>query len=102
MVEKRVAMYSKLKSRDEIFLMWKTINEWEEFIYSAAIKHQRIDRIETLDYIINDEDNEKEEFYGMDRDLLILILQNLERNSKCTVCINIIIFNNSLVTCRRQ
>ena len=61
--------------------------EWEEFIYSAASKHHRIETIETLDYLISDEDNEMEEFYGMEKEMLILILQNLEKSNRCMVLI---------------
>lgn len=72
-------------NRDEIFILWKSLIEWEEFIYAAAAKHHRIETIETLDYLISDEDNELEEFYGMDRDLLVNILQNLEKSRRCMV-----------------
>lgn len=78
-------MYTNTKKKDEIFILKKSITEWEDFIYNAAMKHHRIETIETLEYIINDEDNMSEEFYGMDKDLLIIILQNLERNKKCMV-----------------
>ncbi len=63
--------------------MWKSLLEWEEFIYSAAAKHHRIETIETLEYIVNDEDNMTEEFYGMDKDLLVIILQKLEKSNRC-------------------
>jgi hypothetical protein len=63
--------------------LWKSLLEWEEFIYSAAAKHHRIETIETLEYIVNDEDNMTEEFYGMDKDLLVIILQKLEKSNRC-------------------
>jgi hypothetical protein len=65
--------------------LWKSLNEWEEFIYAAAAKHHRIETIETLDYLISDEDNETEEFYGMEKEMLILILQSLEKSKRCIV-----------------
>lgn len=68
--------------------MWKSLLEWEEFIYAAAAKHHRIETIETLDYLIADEDNESEEFYGMEKDMLILILQSLEKSKRCIVKFN--------------
>jgi hypothetical protein len=75
-------------NKEEIFVLWKSIQEWEEFIYNAANKHHRIETIETLEYIINDEDNITEEFYNMDKDLLVMILQGLEKKNKCMVNIN--------------
>jgi len=63
--------------------LWKSLLEWEEFIYSAAAKHHRIETIETLEYIVNDDDNMTEEFYGMDKDLLVIILQKLEKSNRC-------------------
>lgn len=78
-------MYVNQKNRDEIYILWKSLVEWEEFIYSAAAKHHRIETIETLDYLISDEDNETEEFYGMDKEMIILILQSLERSKRCMV-----------------
>jgi hypothetical protein len=63
--------------------LWKSLLEWEEFIYSAAAKHHIKETIETLEYIVNDEDNTTEEFYGMDKDLLVIILQKLEKSNKC-------------------
>ena len=59
--------------------------EWEEFIYQAAVGRQSIDKLETLDYITNDDDNSNEEYYKMDRELFIMILQHLEKNGKCSV-----------------
>lgn len=89
-VEKRYAIYTS-KNKDEIFVLWKSLTEWEDFIYTSAVKHHRIESIETLEYIINDEDNMNEEFYGMDKDLLVIILQALERIGKCMVRVYIII-----------
>jgi hypothetical protein len=63
--------------------LWKSLLEWEEFIYIAAAKHHRIETIETLEYIVNDEDNMTEEFFGMDKDLLVIILQKLEKSKRC-------------------
>ena len=83
MVEKNYAMYINKNNKDELYILWKSLNEWEEFLYGAATKHHRIDSIETLDYIVSDDDNETEEFYGMDKELLILILQKLEKVNKC-------------------
>lgn len=89
MVEKQYAMYVNIRaSRDEIFVLWKSLAEWEEFIYSAATKHHKIETIETLEYIVNDDDNASEEFFGMDKDLLILILQKLERDKKCMLLVD--------------
>jgi hypothetical protein len=83
LVQKGLAIYVNSTNRDEIFILWKSLLEWEEFIYSAAAKHHRIETIETLEYIVNDEDNMTEEFYGMDKDLLVIILQKLEKSNRC-------------------
>ncbi len=89
MVSKQFAMFINIKiNSDEIFILWKSLSEWEEFIYSAATKHHRIDTIETLEYIVNDDDNMTEEFYGMDKELLIIILQRLERIKKCMLLVD--------------
>ena len=86
MIDKKSAMYvNEKKSKDEIFILWKTVAEWEEFIYQAAVGRQSIDKLETLDYITNDDDNSHEEYYKMDRELFIMILKHLEKNGKCTV-----------------
>lgn len=86
LVKKNRAMFVNAKNNtDEIFILRRSLTEWEEFIYAAATKHQRIETIETLEYITNDDDNESEEFYGMDVELLILILQRLEKSKKCVL-----------------
>ena len=77
LVQKGFAIFVNQGNRDEIFILWKSLLEWEEFIYNAAAKHHRIETIETLEYIVNDEDNMSEEFYGMDKDLLVVILNIL-------------------------
>ena len=46
-------------------------------------KKKSIGKLETLDYLCYDEDNKYEEYYNMDRDLLILILKGLESKGKC-------------------
>lgn len=85
MIEKKSAMYVKQNSKDEIFVLWKTLAEWEEFIHQSAVNRHSIEKLETLDYITQDEDNKNEEYYQMDRELLIMILQQLETAGKCTV-----------------
>ena len=49
----------------------------------AAITRKSIEKIETLDFITEDEENALEEYYHMDRDLLIMILQDLAEKGKC-------------------
>jgi ESCRT-II complex subunit VPS25 len=86
LVQKNKAMFINAKNNtDEIFILRRSLTEWEEFIYAAATKRQRIETIETLEYITNDEDNESEEFFGMEVELLVLILQRLEKNKKCVL-----------------
>lgn len=88
MVEKQSAMFINRNSNDEICILWKSLTEWEEFIYASATKHHRIETIETLEYIINDDDNSSEEFFGMDKDLLVIILQKLELAKKCILLVD--------------
>ena len=85
MIEKKNAMYVKPNSKDEIFVLWKTVAEWEEFIHQSAVNRHSIEKLETLEYITHDEDNKNEEYYQMDSELLIMILQHLEAAGKCTV-----------------
>ena len=47
--------------------------------------YDSIEKLETLEYITHDEDNKNEEYYQMDSELLIMILQHLEAAGKCTV-----------------
>ena len=76
-------MYVNPKILDDIFILWKSYDEWEKALTEAAMTRQSIEKIETLDYITQDEDNSHEEYYMMDRDLLIMILQDLENKGKC-------------------
>lgn len=74
-------------TRDEIFVLWKSLSEWVDYFYESVTKHHRLDTLETLEYIIGDDDNMNEEYYGMDKDLLILILKKLEGFKKCMVIV---------------
>ena len=47
------------------------------------MNRQSLDKLETLDYIIEDDDNKNEEYFNMDKNLLISILQRLESKGKC-------------------
>ena len=47
------------------------------------MNRQSLDKLETLDYIIEDDDNKNEEYYNMDKNLLITILKSLESKGKC-------------------
>ena len=85
MVNSNKAAYVSNKSKDEIFVLWKTLKEWEDFIYESAVKRKSINKLETLDYICYDEDNKYEDYYQMDRDLLILLLKELEKEKKCSL-----------------
>ena len=68
---------------DDIFILWKSYDEWEKILLDAAINRQSIEKLETLDFITQDEENSREEYYNMDRDLLIMILKDLEKKGKC-------------------
>ncbi len=72
-------------SRDEIYVLWKSLNEWTDYFYESVTKHHRLDNLETLEYIMGDDDNINEEYYGIDKDLLIMILKRLEQAKKCMV-----------------
>ena len=82
MVNEQKATYISNKSKDEIYVLWKTLKEWEDFIYESAVKRKSINKLETLDYICYDEDNKYEDYYNIDRDLLILLLKGLEKQQK--------------------
>jgi len=77
-------MYSG-RTRDEIYVLWKSLNEWVDYFYESVTKHHRLDSLETLEYIMGDDDNINEEYYGIDRDLLTIILKKLEGLKKCMV-----------------
>ena len=83
LVSEKKAMYVNPKLHDDIFILWKSYEEWEKILCDAAITRQSIEKIETLDFITQDEENAAEEYYNMDRDLLILILKGLESKGKC-------------------
>ena len=85
MVNEQKATYINNKSKDEIYVLWKTLKEWEDFIYESAVKRKSINKLETLDYICYDEDNKYEDYYNIDRDLLILLLKGLEKQQKCSL-----------------
>jgi len=50
MVNSNKAAYVNNKSNDEIFVLWKTIKEWEDFIYESAPKRKSINKINNFDY----------------------------------------------------
>ena len=83
LVAEKKAMYVNPKLLDDVFILWKSFAEWEEFLYNAAVTRQSIEKLETLDYITTDDENKHEEYYNMDRDLLIMILKDLESKGKC-------------------
>lgn len=83
LVKANKAKFVNENNKDEIYVLWKTLNEWQQFIYTSAVNKGSIDQLETLDYISTDDDNKHEEFYNIDRDLLITILKDLEKQGKC-------------------
>ena len=83
LVTEKKAMYVNPKLLDDVFILWKTFAEWEDFLYNSAVTRQSIEKLETLDFITTDEENKHEEYYNMDRDLLIMILKDLESKGKC-------------------
>ena len=88
MVQAKRAIWVNEKTKDEIFILWRTLNEWEDFIYQSAVKRQAIDAVETLEYISEDDDNSEEEYYKIDKDLLVKILKDLENQGKCNLLTN--------------
>ena len=83
LVDVKKAMFVNPKKPDDIYILWKSLNEWEQYLYNAAMNRQSIDKLETLDYIIDDDDNKNEEYYNMDKNLLISVLKSLESKGKC-------------------
>ena len=83
LVQEKKAMYVNPKILDDIFILWKSYDEWEKILTDAAINRKSIEKIETLDFITEDEENAAEEYYHMDRDLLIRILKDMENKGKC-------------------
>ena len=83
LVSVKKAMFVNQKKQDDIYILWKSMNEWEQYLYNAAMNRQSIDKLETLDYIIEDDDNKNEEYYNMDKNMLIDILKSLEKKGKC-------------------
>ena len=83
LVSEKKAMYVNPKILDDIFILWKSYEEWEKILTDAAMTRQSIEKIETLDFITEDEENAAEEYYHMDRDLLIRILKDMENKGKC-------------------
>lgn len=69
--------------KDFYYVMWKNIEEWQSIIYDSVVKHHRVDTLETLDYLMHDEETAKEEYSGMDKEILVLILKSLEKKGKC-------------------
>lgn len=83
MVEGKRAIYVNPKVKDELYVLWKSMAEWEDYIYQSAVSRQAINKLETLQYITQDDDNREEEYYNMDKDMLISILLELEKKGKC-------------------
>ena len=83
LVSVKKAVFINPKKPVDIYILWKSFNEWEQYLYNAAMNRQSLDKLETLDYIIEDDDNKNEEYYNMDKNLLIAILKSLENKGKC-------------------
>ena len=83
LVNVKKAVYIDPKKPVDIYILWRSFNEWEQYLYNAAMNRQSLDKLETLDYIIEDDDNKNEEYYNMDKNLLIAILKSLESKGKC-------------------
>ena len=83
LVSVKKAVFVNPKQPEDIYILWKSFNEWEQYLYNSAMNRQSIDKLETLDYIIEDDDNKNEEYYNMDKNLLISVLKGLENKGKC-------------------
>jgi len=68
---------------DLFFVLWRGLDEWMQIIYDSVIKHHRVDSLETLDYLMYDEEVANEEYHGIDKDLLVGILKELEKRNRC-------------------
>ena len=67
LVNVKKAVYIDPKKPVDIYILWRSFNEWEQYLYNAAMNRQSLDKLETLDYIIEDDDNKNEEYYNMDK-----------------------------------
>ena len=83
LVSVKKAVFVNPKKPCDIYILWKSFNEWEQYLYNAAMNRQSLDKLETLDYIIEDDENKNEEYFNMDKNLLIYILKGLENKGKC-------------------
>lgn len=82
LVQDKRAMYVSDNNSNELFILWKTIQEWEKYIYDIG-RAKGTDNPETLDGLSTDDEVKYDEHYMIDRDLLIIILKNLEKQGKC-------------------
>ena len=83
LVSVKKAAFINPRKPSDIYILWKSFNEWEKYLYNAAMNRQSLDKLETLDYIIEDDENKNEEYFNMYKNLLIAILKGLESKGKC-------------------
>ncbi|KAI3645465.1 hypothetical protein MP228_008393 [Amoeboaphelidium protococcarum] len=68
-----------------VFVLWQSVDEWAEYMLQwASVRHMQ-GQILTIYELTQGDETTMEEFYGMEFNLMIMVLQVLERKSKVQI-----------------
>lgn len=70
------------KTKNRWYIYWHTVDEWSELIYSWAQSSGFMNTVCTLYELTAGDDTTGEEFFGLDTEILIKALKNLEQKKK--------------------
>eukprot|EP01128_Nolandella_sp_AFSM9_P001223 TRINITY_DN1132_c0_g1_i3.p1 TRINITY_DN1132_c0_g1~~TRINITY_DN1132_c0_g1_i3.p1 ORF type:complete len:202 (+),score=30.27 TRINITY_DN1132_c0_g1_i3:53-607(+) len=66
-------------------IIWRTLNEWADIVWQYVERRHFQGVICTVYELIHGDSNEDEEFYGVDEDVFLKILQVLEARGKAAI-----------------
>ena len=73
------------KEKQRCYVMWRTPDEWADQIYAWIEQNGMTDTVCTLYELHSGDDTSREEFHGIDINVLKKALQSLERRGKAQI-----------------
>lgn len=73
------------RSKESCKIFWNTPQEWSVLIYQWAESTGKIGTVCTLFEIINGDDVQDQEFYGLDQEIAKMALNLLEKDKKASL-----------------
>merc|ERR1719367_2261401 len=85
LIQEGVAAWADSSDASRLLIFWRSPSEWGDLVLRWAEELGRIGSVETVYSLIEGDDTEGEEFYGIPRELMMVALQELVKRRRAEI-----------------